>query len=121
MNSEKLIPVLRKFKNQSENEAFEKFFLIFNNDLVESRKTRDEKLLSEALEEEASKYQEIRQKLSAYVEDVYEIEKFIRKNDSTDVDEHFCSALAYAIYDSCECFTRNAFDYGVAYGKILAT
>jgi hypothetical protein len=51
----------------------------------------------------------------------YEIEKFIRKNDNTDIDEHFCSALAYAIYDSCECFTRNALTNGVAYGKIVAT
>ena len=121
MDSKKLLPVLRKFKKQNENEVFEKFFLILNDVLVEGKKTPDEKLLSDALKKETQKFQEMRQKLSDCVDGVYKIEEVIRGRDNIDPEEYFCSGLAYTHHDSCECIARQAFDYGVAYGKILAT
>ena len=121
MDTKKLLFVLQKFKGRSKDEAFEKFFLTINKVLIEDQKTQDEGLLSAALEEETRNFQETRQKFFNCVEGVRQFEEVIRARDTADPEEHFCSSMLYTHNDSCEYMARQAFEYGVEYGKILAS
>ncbi len=121
MNSNNLSSALTGLKGCGADEAFDEFYLIISEALVENRKTYTEQLLSKALREGTEQFQEMRKKFLDYVEGIRKFELFIRDEDDLGPDEYFFGKLLYAHDDSCGYLAKQAFEFGVAYGKTSVT
>ncbi len=119
MDRQKLSYVLHHFKNKGTDKVYETFCLAAHNLMAKKNPSFGEKLIMEALCTESKEFADKLEKFHLCLKSVFQIDGNLVLNMGSIEEQIYITAI-YLESELRNLATKQAFEYGVEYGKILA-